>query len=392
MDQALKSLRTTLSFFLGESIINLFPTAWLEESIVTDTQFSCTFFADQEPHPQVLSLLEEDLRGILKSNPLLKVIEMTKRGAIEYFLHKEQPLLAEQAELDEDSTFSLLKHNNFFNLYRFPPQLEGFEIANFQLLEIEILDKVEGKFLIEVVGTAFFSKEDLKKFIKHRKEWKKAKPQLELERLNWGEFLDEEILLFPKGIDVYLIIEALWREQIRKKTQLIEVMGEGYAPSIGRGVARWGEIDSLFFKIPRSEITFFAISSLQFIHETFTMMELNAEWVLCLQTPAHLQMQQWKQEVKCLTEALQACNYSYSRDPGKSHDEHPAIEIRVTDTLGEQWAGPFLRIDLGGNIAKSNSHSAADIEYSLLGSIKHLIALLAEIKKGALPKSFNKRS
>lgn len=402
----LKSLRSALSILLSYAVVDLFPSALLGEKTITNIGFAQAFYFEQPVHPELMAMLKEKIRGLIKKAPHFEPIEMTSRSAFEYFNYHKQILRMLQVEELAVPVIPLIRMGAFCDLYlTFPYQGDWSDVA-FDLFDVEILPKEDGKYGALIGGTCFFSKEELKTFLRARKSWLKAKPWESAEKNGWLASIENHPILLPKGLEIFLELENLWRSAISSRSDLIEVIGgkkESHFPlyqRFGKGVAEWAmalddpwgpkDICSIFCN--HSQALHLCISSLQFIRKTFSMVELNVEWVFCNGKPIYASTQQWKQEVKCLTEALRACEIDYTTDGEKSFGDHPGVEVRILDAIGEQWAGPFLSLNWGFSRSGSHpsahsraAHSIAAIEYSLLGATKRLISLLAELKEKKLP-------
>lgn len=353
------SLKASVAEFLAMAVLDLFPGTVLGDFHLSATQFRYQFYFNQPKHPELLPLLEEKMRGILKSEPQIEEVEMAVASAVHYFEHLEQPFKAEMAENAESVTVPMIRIGNFYDIQKARPYCGDFSSVAFQLLEAKELE--EG---IEISGTAFFSKEELKAFIKHRKAWLKAKPWEAPERF---ELLAEGALL-PKGVELFRIIEQFWRKAIHSQN-LQEVLTRNQevyprlAEQLRGGIAEWAiqnePIDLCYFSTSEQQLRQRCISSLQFIHQTFIMLSLRADWVLCEKADA-------RKENQLLKSVLEACQFHYTVETAP----FSKLELRIHDSLGEQWPGPFLRVSLGS--------PKASVEYSLLGPIKRFIALLAE--------------
>lgn len=299
------------------------------------------------------------MRGVIKSQLLIEEVEMAVASAVHYFEHLNQPFKAEEAELSENVTVSMVRIGSFYDMMQAKPFAGDFTGVAFQLLEAS--EKEEG---IEISGTAFFSKEELKAFIKHRKAWLKAKPweaPLQME-------LSSEGALLPKGVELCHKLERFWRKRVRSQN-LQEVITKNTClyPSLAErlrgGIAEWGienePLDLCYFQAPEHQLRQRCISSLQFIQQTFIMLSLRVDWVLCEKADA-------RKENQLLKSVLEACQFPYTVEMAPLS----RLELRIYDSLGEQWPGPFLRV--------FPSSPLASIKYSLLGPVKRLIALLAE--------------
>lgn len=380
----LKSLRVTLNEIMAMAVMELFPGTILGNAKITATQFSYQFQFTQKQHPELLPLVEEKMRAILKSHPLIECIEMATNSAINYFEHHEQPYKVDLVSMSEETIIPLIRIGKFYDLMTMAPCLQLPELA------FKLIDAKEGEW-IEIIGTAFSSKEELKAFIKQRKLWLKEKPWEEGIRKELMTYLDETLVLLPKGVEILHQLETLWRSQIQKQGLLEVSTGNSahlydLSQYLRQGVAEWGMSLDLCI-IPGKS----CISSLQFIQQTFKMLELNAKWVVGTKCLAGVHAKQWEQEIDLLTKALEECGFPYSIDPDSCRTSRPTVELRILDSIGEEWPGPFLSFERSGSkksgTEKGASSGEVSLVYSLFGPIKRLIALLAELNVS--PKAFN---
>lgn len=363
-------------------VLDLFPGAELGDVKVVDTSFSLKFHVSQPKHPELLPLLEEKLRGLLKDPPVLEAVEMAKEAAHAYFMHHDQLWKAHEVLQWGWTMIPMVRSGSFFDMYRGALYQGSWQGVAFQLMDATVDEE-----WIEVIGTAFTSKDELKAFIKKRKQWLRDKPWENGQKE--GLFLPASSTLLPKGVALHHQLENFWRKAIASHGLNETVLASRaelstLAQELGTGVAEWagerlgplGTCDLCHqFVVPQQMISY-CISSLQFIDQTFKMLQLSASWVLYCEDPFGVQNKQWKQEVKWLTEALKLSGFEYTVDPGLCQRDHPIVELKIKDTLGEQWTGPFLTF---------SQQPRASIEYSLLGSTKRIISLLAEHTQSAWP-------
>lgn len=362
-----KSLKATVNEVMAMAVLDLFPGTLLGMGKVTETQFSYCFHFKSPLHPELLSLVSEKMRGILKDCPPVEAIEMAVPAAASFFDHHGQPFKAEAALDTASSLIPLIRIGHFCDFMLAEPYNGGAQIA-FQLLDVKTF--VEDDLLwCEISGTAFESKEELKAFIKKRKQWLKDQPWEEAVRLGLLLYHEDVPILLPKGMEIYRRLEAFWRTALEKEGKCREILAfseEDYhfaAKRLKSGVAVWGQESDLCLLFPsRAELMSECISSLQFIHQTFNMLELEANWVLFSRDSDSL-----------LEKALKKCGFSYAIERWDEPDS--SIELQISDTLGERFGGPFL------NLKKDDS-----LKYSLLGPINRLIALMAERKVNFLTK------
>lgn len=397
--ESLLSLKASIAEILALTVLELFPGTILGHLHLSDTQFRYAFHFRQPKHPELLPLLEEKMRGVLKSQPVIEEVEMAVSSAIHYFEDKEQLFKAEMTELSEDVTVPMVRIGSFYDLMAASPYVGDFAEVAFQLLEVKEQTIDELKW-IEISGTAFFSKDELKAFIKHRKTWLKEKPWEK--GINQGLYcmLDESIVLLPEGMKWFHQLEVLWRKSIQAEGSLQEIKAgnpdlyPALVEKFRKGIAEWGvediskdgpdgPLDICYFPASLQQLENHCISSLQFIQQTFNMLELSADWVLCEKN------KQRNKEARCLKNALEVCGFPYTIEaprfvtgllPDLSRDSY--VELRIYDSLGERWPGPFLKVNCGYD----KNHKF--VEYSLLGPIKRLIALMAEAASKIESKRF----
>lgn len=380
-----KSLRATLSEILAIALIDVFPDVLLGNAEITETQFSYRFLFEGPLHPELLDLASEKMRALLKASPVIEEIEMAKGNAESYFEHQGQPFKADAIFEWEEALVPMVRIGQFYDLRLFPLEQENLSSCAFQLLEAKHIS-IEGRPWIEIIGAVFSSKDQLKEFVKKRKQWLKDKPWEEAERK--GLLIQEgsHRVLLPKGVALFHRLEEFWRQAI--KSRYIEVAGAGcqrkaLVQHLNSPVAEWAVTDQetpneyldLCTALPGSSgLIQECISSLHFISETFKMLELSAEWIVYSIPPGNAQIKRWNHQVKALKKAFDECQISYSLELCSGRQSAPLAELRIVDTLGEKWAGPFLRI--------SGDDVEIAVEYSLFGPIKRLVALLAEHKIG----------
>lgn len=389
MSSSLKTMRSTMAEVLAMAVLDQFPGTELRESSVSNVGFKYCFKFLQPVHPELIPLLEERMRAILKAKPAMESIEMTAWNAAEYFRHHGQEWKAEQALNAGAEVLSLMRSSSFYDIpaAAWEPLEQD---VQFKLLDTKIL---EGNYVV-VEGTAFLSKEELKEFVKRRKEWLKERPWEKAYQLGWLADVDSQTVLLPEGAEVWRKLVRFWRGRIQEQGFAEVALFENddamarvaLSQRLKRDLAEWTPawIAQCHRYCPRNQAVETCISSLQFISQTFNMLELNANWVLCNQRAQGVQTKEWRQEVKCLTAALERSGFAYSVDSDKAISGAPVIELRITDSIGETWAGPFLSVNLG-SLNPKFPQSLAAVDYSLLGSTKRLIALLAELKAGRLP-------
>ena len=105
--------------------------------------------------------------------------------------------------------------------------------------------------------------------------------------------------------------------------------------------------------------------------------------------------QQWDFATKSLVQALESREISYEVDPGGGVFYAPKIDLKVNDSLGRQWQGPTIQVDLnlpsadrfGINYVGTDNaeHEVIMIHRTVLGSMERFVGGLIEHFAGAFP-------
>ena len=104
---------------------------------------------------------------------------------------------------------------------------------------------------------------------------------------------------------------------------------------------------------------------------------------------------QWEFATKALEEAMQSKGISYEVDPGGGVFYAPKIDLKINDSLGRQWQGPTIQVDLNlpsadrfniGYVGADNAeHEVVMIHRTVLGSMERFVGGLIEHYAGAFP-------
>ena len=104
---------------------------------------------------------------------------------------------------------------------------------------------------------------------------------------------------------------------------------------------------------------------------------------------------QWDFATQALPQALDARNISYEIDPGGGVFYAPKIDLKVNDSLGRQWQGPTIQVDLNlpsddrfkiAYVGPDNAeHEVIMIHRTVLGSMERFVGGLIEHFAGAFP-------
>lgn len=89
---SLKQIRTTASEVLAYAVYDLFPGVALVAGEITDIGFSYDFVVDHPITTEVLPLIEERMRSIVKQNIGITFMDMMRTNALEFFKHHKLPM------------------------------------------------------------------------------------------------------------------------------------------------------------------------------------------------------------------------------------------------------------------------------------------------------------
>ena len=105
--------------------------------------------------------------------------------------------------------------------------------------------------------------------------------------------------------------------------------------------------------------------------------------------------QQWEFATNALKQSLESSGLSYEIDPGGGVFYAPKIDLKVTDSLGRQWQGPTIQVDLNlpsadrfniSYVGPDNAeHEVIMIHRTVLGSMERFVGGLIEHYAGAFP-------
>ncbi len=103
--------------------------------------------------------------------------------------------------------------------------------------------------------------------------------------------------------------------------------------------------------------------------------------------------EEWERSTKALKEALKERGLDYEIDEGGGVFYAPKIDFKLLDSLGREWQGPTVQVDLNlpkrfkvAYIGADNSpHETVMIHRAILGSLERFVGALIEHYGGAFP-------
>jgi threonyl-tRNA synthetase len=160
----LNALRNTTASILGYSVLQIFPSVKLAGGGYDDAVFYYDFVVKENNITKdVLVLIEEKMRSIIKSDITIKLMNMVESNAKSFLLHHNQKNRA--YDLDDSDNKSLVEiiHMEDFVDITFGKHLTiSSGVQFFKLLEVKKLSDNT----IRIIGSAFLNKKKLKDFCK----------------------------------------------------------------------------------------------------------------------------------------------------------------------------------------------------------------------------------
>ena len=218
--------RASAAELLACVLTDLFPQALMLGGEATDYGFFYDFISDQPMDRQILEILETRLRTLVKEGKEIRSLAMMRENAYEFFIRRNQPILAERALAEEMNIVSLFQLDKFYGLCPEPHVKTTEEVGFVKLLDIEKAERfLPDRGLVEVKrikGTAFADPMVLKQFLKAYDKLKKADHRILGSELNLFYFSEEvgsvNCFWLEKGKILCDLLIGLWEEECAKST------------------------------------------------------------------------------------------------------------------------------------------------------------------------------
>ncbi|NGX43357.1 MAG: Threonine--tRNA ligase [Chlamydiae bacterium] len=225
MSSSLKILHRSAAELLACTVLEVFPNTKLIRGYSTDIGFAYEFVFPQTIDDHDISLIEEKMRMLLKKNLPIKLIEMMRDNAAEFFRHHGQEIFAEHVVTAPSNVIELF-HVEGFHGYSPAPYIKNTkEIGACKLLGFSQRKQLFfGKDSYEVTrieGVAFSTTKELKKFLKRYEEAEKRDHQRLGPELELFTRQDEAgpgcWYWLPKGAIIREILLDLYKTELRKR-------------------------------------------------------------------------------------------------------------------------------------------------------------------------------
>lgn len=429
-----RSLQQLASKVLGQAILDVFPTAILADGNYSNILFHYSAILPQKINENLISLIEERMRGIIKSTPEFRRTEMMAKNAAAYFEHHQQPVLAEKAENSSEILVPIIEvgpFKDFYNPEEFPEEFTPFffEILNYDQ------DSTEGQWIYRFTGTASIEKDAVKKFVKYFKQAKKYDHKIVgLENQLFTQLDPELWVWLPRGEQIKNALLQLNLNTLKVEVPIdIDPDALGFphnAPfepvpawhtwlyqNSNFTPSRFTTIAQKLSSVPASELNGFLLNGsytqdlthfycnagdlekeliyyLQFVAKIIKIFGFEVQWILRTTRPnSKAKASDWDQGVKALILAAQTLGLNVEISKALGASNGPKLEALFHDAFGQQWTGSYIQVDcchpkLKMKSPKGNAHQALNtpkmIALSVWGSLERMVALLVEQRQGRL--------
>ncbi len=417
------TLRQTAAELLASAAVDLFPGVLLSFGAGTDNLFFYDFVFPFAFKQDMLPLLEERMRLVVKQRPLIKQLDMMPGNAASLMRHHKQYIITDALKKTRLGTVQMIQIGEFTDWCESSFSQEWNFAAQFKLFQFYSIEREEG-LVTRVIGTLFLEKDALKAIIKNAPEFKDCghlalnqklhlwvpiaggslwswapMGQAVLERLLkwWRKELKSQdfqfvttpsVLMGDKGGTDLALRDAhteifLKTARASRLAEVSYVLGSGDCDAKNGLLETKGWVtDRAHFFCPEEELLQHCISSLQFIIKIPKILGFKFQIVLYSSQGGSFGGTQKKnlKGVQLLEQALQQDGLDYLIGINPQLQRAAAIVVRLSDSLGRWWDGPFLRIDDSKKLKEGYSL----LERSSFGSIERFIALFLELKGGDL--------
>ncbi len=234
--EALEVLRHSTAHLMAQAVKHLFPEAKVTIGPAIESGFYYDFDVSEPFTPEDLKKIEKEMKKLAQQKiPIVREV-ISKDEAIKMFREMGEDYKVEIIEEIPDSKVSIYRQGDFVDLCRGPHLDHTGKIKYFKLLSVAGAywrGDEKNKMLSRIYGTAFFTKDELNKYLKFLEEAKKRdhrKLGKELDLFSFNEHIGPGLVLWhPRGARIRRIMEDFWvNEHYRNGYELL------YTPHIAR--------------------------------------------------------------------------------------------------------------------------------------------------------------
>ena len=221
--------RHTAAHVMAQAVKRLYPATKQTIGPATETGYFQDFDSEISFTPDVLKLIEAEMKKIVKENLLIERIIMSREEAIKLMKELDEPYKVERIEeLPEDAVISLYKQGEYIDLCAGPHLHTTGAIKAFKLTQCTgayYKGDQNNKMLQRVYGIAFPSKDELNAYVAAQEEALKRdhnKVGRELEYFTTVDSIGQGLpILLPKGARTIQLLQRWVEDEEMKRGYML---------------------------------------------------------------------------------------------------------------------------------------------------------------------------
>jgi len=235
---ALDVMRHSAAHLLARAVMRLYPGAKLAFGPTIENGFYYDFDLPTQLSVEDFARIEEEMRRLAAKGETFDRLEMPTAEALELCKQLDQPYKVEHIteELSKFPKLSFYRYGEFLDLCRGPHVPDASRIGPFKLLNVAGAywkGDASRKMLQRVYGTAWFTEDELHRYLQRLEEAKKRDHRVLGKQLKLFTISPEVgsglVLWMPKGATVRGVLESFIKEElVRRGYQPV------YTPHIGK--------------------------------------------------------------------------------------------------------------------------------------------------------------
>jgi len=220
MDEGLEILRHSTAHIMAQAVCRLFPDVKLGIGPTIENGFYYDFDCPHSFTKEDLKKIENEMSKIIKEDIVFERTEIPRDKAIREMDSLGQKYKVELIQDIEGDTVSFYRQAEFSDLCRGPHIQRSGKVPAFKLLSVAGAywrGKETNPMLQRIYGTAFFTREDIDRYLKFLEEAEKRDHRKIGKDLDLFSFHEEGgaglTFWHPKGARIRSIIEDFWRQE-----------------------------------------------------------------------------------------------------------------------------------------------------------------------------------
>ncbi len=220
---SLETLRHSAAHLLAHAVTDLYPETKYGIGPAVENGFYYDFYREQPFTPEDLAKIEGRMHELASADLPIEKIILSRQDAMDLFRRRGQNLKVELIEEKAGSEVTCYRQGDFIDFCLGPHVPSTAYLKNFKLLSVSGAywkGDEKGLQLQRIYGTAFFTAEELERYLRLLEEAKKRDHRrlgVELDLFSFHEDLGGGLVLWhPRGATVRRLIENFWREEHRR--------------------------------------------------------------------------------------------------------------------------------------------------------------------------------